>query len=139
LLDRLKDYLDKEDGKEEGKRQVLSYNFGDIEKDGFLRLYPSNSFQGSICEQLDILVLSIPLGYGKYFGRYSPNWYQYKRLGHISFVSASFGVIETHPIEFGRVSLQVPSNAIGFFYNFGLDGIIRANASAVYTQIKEIE
>lgn len=137
LLKKIRDDLNEKEKEKDKNKEVLSYQFGKIEKDGFLRLYPSNAFADSEAFQLDVLITAIPLGYGKYFGRFSPNYFEYKRLGHIAFVSASFGIIERKYIEFGRSSFSVPKGSVGFYYHLGLDGIIKANASAIY--LREVE
>lgn len=137
LLKKIREDLNEKEKEKEKNKEVLSYEFGGIEKDGFLRLYPSDSFADSEAVQLDILITAIPIGYGKYFGRFSPNYFEYKRLGHIAFVSGSFGIIERKYIEFGRSSFSIPKGCVGFYYHLGLDGIIKANASALY--LREVE
>lgn len=137
LLKKIRDDLNEKEKEKDKNKEVLSYEFGRIEKDGFLRLYPSDSFADCEAVQLDVIVTAIPLGYGKYFGKFSPNYFEYKRLGHIAFVSGSFGIIERKFIEFGRSSFTVPKGSVGFYYHLGLDGVIKANASALY--LREVE
>jgi len=107
---------------------------GRINNDGFLRLYPATNPDKFICEQLDIIVLDIPIGYGRVFGRLSPNRFPFRVIGTISFVSITQGIIKTYDLEYVRNSLEVPVNAIGFFYNLGLDGVIKAEPTAIYTK-----
>jgi len=135
LLEKLNE--DQEDKDGDGKRDVIRYQFGSIRQDGFLRFYPNASVSGYKAEQLDINVLSIPLYYGKFFGNLSPNFYRFKSLGYIAFVSSTFGILEYREIEFARMSLVVPDDCIGFFYNLGLENEIVANAWAYYTQPQE--
>ena len=131
LLNRLKDFLD---GEEKPKnRSVFKYDFGSIERDGFLRLYPFVNLAEFKAEMLDLQFLSIPTYYGKYFGEKSPNFYRFKELGYIAFVSPTFGVLSQVPLEFGRVSIPIPDDSIGFFFHLGLEGGIIANVSAFYS------
>ena len=134
LLNKLKDFLDGKDDPN-SRKSIIRYDFGSISKDGFLRLYPNLNSNGIQASYLDIQILSIPIGFGKYFGNKSPNRYRYQSLGYISFVSPSFGIMEVREIEFNRVSFVVPNDAIAFFYHLGLDGEIKANATGFY--IKE--
>lgn len=131
-LDKIKDWLDDKDKNDDTKKDLFRHDYGSIRKDGFLRLYPSGEVEGFKPVYIDLQLLSIPIGYGKYFGSLSPNFYRFKSLGHISFVSPSFGILETHEIEFSRTSLNVPENAYGFFYHLGLEDVIRANVSLFY-------
>lgn len=139
LLKKLKDNLDNpdEDRAPDGTKTVIRYNFGSISKDGFLRLYPDQNTQKLKCSYIDIQVLSIPVGYGRYFGSLSPNFYRFRSLGHISFVSPTFGIIETRQVDFSRISLECPETAYGFFYHLGLEGAILANASGFYVKIEK--
>lgn len=135
LLNKLKDALDNKDKDEDDKaKSVFRYNFGSLSKDGFRRLYPDENTSKLMCSYIDLQILSIPVGYGKYFGSLSPNFYRFKSLGYISFVTPTFGVMEVREIEFARVSMEVPENAFGFFYHLGLDGAIFANASGFYVK-----
>jgi len=134
LLKKLKDFLDGKDDPN-SRKSIIRYDFGSISKDGFLRLYPNLNSNGIQASYLDIQILSIPIGFGKYFGNKSPNRYRYQSLGYISFVSPSFGIMEVREIEFNRVSFIVPNDAIAFFYHLGLDGEIKANVTGFY--IKE--
>lgn len=131
LLNRLKDFLDGEEKPE--NRSIFKYDFGSIEFDGFLRLYPFVNLAEFKAEMLDLQFLSIPTYYGKYFGTKSPNFYRFKELGYIAFVSPTFGILSQVPLEFGRVSIPIPDNSIGFFFHLGLEGGIVANVSAFYS------
>ena len=139
LLNGLKDNVDK-DNKEKDKnnKEISRYDFGSIRYDGYLRIYPSTGSNEREAAYIDLQLLSIPVHYGKYFGKQSPNFYRFKSLGYISFVSPSFGTIETIEIKFSRMSLNVPANASGFFYHLGLEGDIIANVSAFYVKAKQL-
>lgn len=132
FLEKLKDYLEDKDKEDDTKKALFKHDYGSIRKDGFLRLYPIGEIDGFKPVYVDLQLLSIPIGYGKYFGQLSPNFYRFKSLGYISFVSSSFGILETREIEFSRTSLNVPDNAYGFFYHLGLEDAIRANVSLFY-------
>ena len=146
LSDLLKKKNDEENKKEKEKKEsqdTIRYEFGSIEKDGFLRLYPDSNLLKYVAQQLDISFVVIPPYLGKYFGKFSPNYYRHKptsnlisSLGYISFVSPTFGVLSTHHLEFRRTSIKVPENSIGFYYHLGLDGALIANAFAFYTKPK---
>ena len=135
ILDAIKDVLDgiRKD-RDDGNKQISRHSFGSISRDGYLRLYPEVSLSEKKAVYLDLIFLSIPVGYGKYFGNKSPNYYRFKSLGHIAFTSPTFGIMEVHPLEFSRISLQVPENATGFYYHIGLEGSIVANCSAYYRE-----
>lgn len=128
----IKDWLDDKNKDDRTKKTLFVHNYGSVRKDGFLRLYPSGEANGFEPVYIDLQLLSIPIGYGKYFGDLSPNFYKFKPLGYISFVSPSFGTLETVEIEFTRTSINVPENAFGFFYHLGLENVIRANVSLFY-------
>ena len=132
FLDELKDWLEDNLGDDDKKKSLFIHNYGSVRRDGFLRLYPTGEVEGFKPVYLDLQLLAIPVGYGKYFGNLSPNFYRFKSLGYISFVSPSFGILETRQIEFNRTSLNVPDNAYGFFYHLGLENQIRANVSLFY-------
>jgi len=132
ILDKIRDWIEDRDKDNDKKKSLYRHDYGSIRKDGFLRLYPSGEQNGFSPQYVDLQLLSIPISYGKYFGNLSPNFYRFKSLGHISFVSPSFGVLSTHELEFSRISLTVPDNAFGFFYHLGLDDTIRANVSLFY-------
>lgn len=138
-IESIKDLLDKinedtEDKDKDRKKDIYRYEFGSIRKDGFLRLYPTTESNSYKAEQIDINLLSIPVYYGKYFGQNSPNFYRFKALGYIAFVSPTLGIIEYKQIEFSRMSLVVPNDCIGFFYHLGLENEIVANVWGYYTQ-----
>lgn len=120
------------DKEKEDSETVVRYEFGRATKDGFLRLYPQNNPERFKLSYLDISVNSIPSSQGRFFGNNSPNRFIYKSLGYISFVSPTFGVLQTTEIEFYRTSIIAPENSFGFFYHFGLDGVLSANISGYY-------
>ena len=132
ILDKIRDWIEDRDKDNDKKKSLYRHDYGSVRKDGFLRLYPNGEHNGFSPQYIDLQLLSIPISYGKYFGELSPNFYRFKSLGHISFVSPSFGVLSTHELEFSRISLNVPDNAFGFFYHLGLDDTIRANVSLFY-------
>ena len=146
LSDLLNKKNEEENKKEKEKKEnqdTIRYEFGSIQKDGFLRLYPDSNLSKYVAQQLDISFVIIPSYLGKYFGKFSPNYYRYKptsnlisSLGYISFVSPTFGILSTHHLEFRRSSIKVPENSIGFYYHLGLDGVLTANAFAFYTKHK---
>lgn len=130
--------LEKKKEKEKDEEKTVSeYDFGRVEKDGFLRLYPDENLAKQELSYLDVQVENVPAYTGKYFGQLSPHYYRYKSLGYISFVSPTFGILETRQIDFRRLSLNPPENAFGFFYHFGLDGILKANLTGFYTKKEE--
>lgn len=149
-IEALSDLLNKKNNEENKKEKekkesqdTIRYEFGSIQKDGFLRLYPDSNLVKYVAQQLDISFITIPSYLGKYFGKFSPNYYRHKptsnlisSLGYISFVSPTFGVLSTHHLEFRRTSIKVPENSIGFYYHLGLDGALTANAFAFYTKPK---
>ena len=149
-IEALSDLLNKKNAEENKKEKekketqdTIRYEFGSIRTDGFLRLYPDNNSLKYVAQQLDISFVTIPSYLGKYFGKFSPNYYRYKpasnlisSLGYISFVSPTFGILSTHHLEFRRSSIKVPENSIGFYYHLGLDGALAANAFAFYTKPK---
>ena len=149
-LEALSDLLNKKNAEENKKEKekkesqdTIRYEFGSIQKDGFLRLYPDSNLLKYVAQQLDISFVVIPPYLGKYFGKFSPNYYRHKptsnlisSLGYIYFVSPTFGVLSTHHLEFRRTSIKVPENSIGFYYHLGLDGALTANAFAFYTKPK---
>lgn len=137
LLDKIKDWLEDKDKDDDTKKDLYVHTYGSIRKDGFLRLYPQGTENGFKPVYIDLQLLSIPVGFGKYFGTLSPNFYRFQSLGHISFVSPSFGILSTHEIEFTRTSMTVPDNAYGFFYHLGLEDVIRANVSLFYLKSAE--
>ena len=149
-IEALSDLLNRKNAEENKKQKekkenqdTVRYEFGSIQRDGFLRLYPDSNLVGYVAQQLDISFITIPPYLGKYFGNFSPNYYRHKpasnlisSLGYISFVSPTFGIMSTHHLEFRRSSIKVPENSIGFYYHLGLDGALTANAFAFYTKPK---
>ena len=143
LLNKKNDEENKKEKEKKDKQDTIRYQFGSIERDGFLRLYPDSNTLKYVAQQLDISFITIPSYLGKYFGKFSPNYYRHKptsnlisSLGYISFVSPTFGIMSTHHLEFRRSSIKVPENSIGFYYHLGLDGALTANAFAFYTKPK---
>lgn len=133
VLDLIGKILDDLNPKNRDKyKSTFLYQYGSISNDGFLRFYGDVSNDGFEAIYLDILFTDIPSGYGKFFGELSPNRYIYNRLGHIAFVSPSLGVMEVRELEFPRQSFSIPKDSIGFFYNLGLNGSVKANASCIY-------
>lgn len=128
------DELEKEEEEEKEEDTVLKYDFGKVEKDGFIKLYPADNADKVKLSYIDLQVIDLPSYLGKYFGQNSPHYYRYKSLGYISYVSPTFGILETRQVEFKRLSLYPPENAMGFFYHFGLNGNIRANITGFYTK-----
>jgi len=137
LLKALADALDDEDDEDKDAIELSTLNIGTVRRDGFLRLYPSDNTAGLEALFVDFQISNIPKGYGRFFGKDSPNRFEFRRLGHIAFVSPSFGVINVTNLEFVRQSLTVPLGAIGFFYHFGLDGLIESNVTAFYQKKKK--
>jgi len=138
LLDKIKDRLDDDKKDKDDRNKTISrHSFGSIKEDGYLRLYPSSNLSDKRAIYLDLQFQAIPVGYGKYFGKLSPNYYRFKSLGYIAFTSPTFGVMDVKELEFSRVSLEIPENASGFYYHLGLDGAIIANISAYYREIEE--
>ena len=149
-IEALSDLLNKKNAEENKKEKekkenqdTIRYEFGSIQRDGFLRLYPDSNLVKYVAQQLDISFITIPPYLGKYFGKFSPNYYRYKptsnlisSLGYISFVSPTFGILSTHHLEFRRTSIKVPENSIGFYYHLGLNGALTANAFVFYTKPK---
>jgi hypothetical protein len=138
-LKALADALDDEDDEDEDAIELSSLDIGTVRRDGFLRLYPSDNTAKLEALFVDFQIKNIPKGYGRFFGKDSPNRFEFRRLGHIAFVSGTFGVINVTNLEFPRTSLTVPLGAIGFFYHFGLDGIIESSVTAFYQKkIKKV-
>lgn len=117
----------------DGKPERVRFTYGLLRRDGYLNLYPqdNNEWEGIY---LDILVEDIPPAYGKYFGSKSPNYYEYRRLGHIVFVSPTFTSFGFTELRFRRNCIPIPSGAIGFAYHLGLDGAVSAVAIGYYNK-----
>ena len=118
-------------------KKVIRYDFGSANRDGFIKLYPESNPDGFEATFVDVQIFNIPSGSGKYFGEKSPHYYKYKSLGQVHFVSPTFGILESREIDFARLSLNVPDNCFGFFYHFGLDGIVSANLSGFYAKTEK--
>lgn len=127
------------DKEKDDAEKVIRYDFGSANKDGFIKLYPESNPDRFKATFIDLQIFNIPIGYGKYFGEKSPHLYKYQSLGQIHFVSPTFGILESREVDFVRLSLNVPDNCFGFFYHFGLNGIISANLSGFYTKTEQQE
>jgi hypothetical protein len=115
-----------------GNKTTFRYDYGSIQRDGFIQLYPSPPPPEVQALYLDIRFTSVPIGKGKLFGDKSPHRYKYETLGSIRFVSDTFGVLRIHELEHIRNSIEIPELAFGFFYHLGLDGVSMANASGYF-------
>lgn len=131
IIDLLNKLLDK------GNKTSLRYDFGNLHNDGFVRLLPEPPDTDLQCIYLDLIATEIKPARGKVFGSLSPNYFKYEPLGRVEFVSRTFGILETHDVSFQRVSLAVPELAYGFYYHFGLDGVIKFNASGFYLKTEK--
>ena len=128
----------KESKKEEDDaKKVIRYDFGSANRDGFIKLYPDSNPDSYEATFVDVQIFNIPIGSGKYFGDKSPHFYKYRSLGQIHFVSPTFGILESREVDFARLSLNIPDNCFGFFYHFGLNGLINANLSAFYSKTEK--
>lgn len=132
LWRKLKEFLDEWEKNRPKKRDITRQTYGQILGDGALDFFAPNSKTVEAI-QLDIIVTSIPVGYGKYFGDLSPNRYRYRELGYVAFYSVNQGILETHSIQFKRTTLEIPKLAVGFIYHFGLDEQIQAFAFATFS------
>lgn len=135
LADALKailDFLKEIEDKDPSKKAIKSRDLGAIEKDGFLRLYPSVRGD-SIAINLDLRFYSIPSWKrDTILGNKSPN--RYHNLGRILFVSETLGIINEIELVYTINSIPIPENAIGFYYHLGLDGIAKAYSTAFYLE-----
>jgi len=135
-LDKLRKYLNKKEKEDAANRQYFVRQYGTILRDGYLDLTPRPAPVGFKPLMLDFLCANVPSGMGRFFGAKSYNWFRYEELGSICFLSPTSGVLSIHKIEHVRTSIAIPELAIGFTYNMGLNGIIRARVSMLYTQEK---
>lgn len=117
----------------DGKPTIVRYTFGFLEGDGYINLYPdiNTKYEGIY---LDIIIENIPVGFGKEFGRRSPNRYKFRKLGWVAFVSPSFSLFNFQELEFRRNCLPIPEGAIGFYYNLGLDKVINGGAIGYFNK-----
>ena len=141
LIEAINRIQENDKSKERGEHfRLFRLNIGNVNRDGLIQI---NKFEnGNGTEKpltLEVEFTSIPQGFGRFFGQNSPNRFIYQSLGYIAFVSANYGVIETHACEFPRHSFNIPENAIGFYFHFGLIGNVRANLSAIIQQEIETE
>lgn len=120
LWEKLREFLNEWDKNRPKKRDTIRQTYGKLVGDGALDFFPSDN-QKYQAIQLDVVIINIPIGFGRYFGSFSPHRYRYKELGYISFYSTTQGILETHSIQFRRTSLQIPKLAVGFIYHLGLD------------------
>ena len=135
-LDKLRKYLNKKEKEDEANRRYFIRQYGTILRDGYLDLTPRPAPVGFKPLMLDFLCSNVPSGMGRFFGVKSYNWFRYQELGSICFLSPTSGVLSIHKIEHVRTSIAIPELAIGFTYNMGLNGVIRARVSMLYTQEK---
>lgn len=118
-------------------KSSFSYNFGNLKGDGFCKLYsepPNPNISGLY---LDLQVTTVKTGSSRVLGSKSPNYFYREPIGYIHFVSPTFGVLSSHEIRFIRTSIPIDPLAYGFFYNFGLDEVNRANATGFYLKQEE--
>ncbi len=136
----IEDLLKDKENKDEDKDKKLSiYSFGRISRDGYFDLYPSGSTIERECLYIELELMDIPGAYGRFFGRRSPNYFRFFDLGYISFVTPTYGILETHRIRFGRVAFIPPEYATGFYYHLGLNGVIKANCVGFYADPQPVE
>ena len=132
LFKKIAEDLDEKEKLKPKNRDIVRQTYGQIKGDGALDFFPNNNTKFEPI-QLDIIIVAIPIGFGKYFGSFSPHRYRYKELGYISFYSVNQGILETHSIQFKRTTLQIPPLAIGFIYHLGLDEQIRGFAFGTFS------
>ena len=136
IFEQLRKYLNKKEQEDDAKKRYLIRQYGTILRDGYLDITPRPAPIGFDPIMLDFLCSNIPNGLGRFFGNKSYNWFRYTELGTICFLSPTLGVLSVHKIEHVRTSIAIPELAVGFTYNMGLNGIIRARVSMLYTQEK---
>jgi hypothetical protein len=120
-----------------GNKSSFSYDFGNLRFDGFIRIQSEPPTSNISPLHLDLQVTAVKVGISRIFGEKSPNYYYREPVGYIHFVSPTFGVLSSHQIRFNRTSIPIPPLAYGFFYNLGLDGTNRANATGFYLKQEE--
>lgn len=128
----LKEFLDDWKRNRPKNRDIVRQTYGQILGDGALDFFPNNNTKFKAI-QLDVIITSIPIGFGKFFGSLSPSRYRYKELGYIAFYSVTQGVLEVHSIQFKRTSYQIPELAIGFIYHLGLNNQVRGYAFGTFS------
>ena len=132
LWGKLKEFLDEWEKNRPKKRDVVRQTYGQLIGDGALDFFPVNN-QKYQSIQLDVVITTIPIGFGKFFGSFSPHRYRYKELGYIAFYSTTQGILEVRTLEFKRTSLQIPKLAVGFIYHLGLDDQIKGYAFGTFS------
>ena len=132
LWEKLREFLNEWEKNRPKKRDTVRQTYGQLIGDGALDFFPSNN-QKYQSIQLDIVITTIPIGFGKYFGSFSPHRYRYKELGYIAFYSSTQGVLEVRSLEFKRTSLQIPKLAVGFIYHLGLNDQIKGYAFGTFS------
>lgn len=132
LLKKLAEDLDEKEKLKPKNRDIVRQTYGQIKGDGAIDFFPDNNTKFEPI-QIDIIIVFVPAGYGKYFGSFSPHRYRYRELGYISFYSVNQGILETHSIQFKRTTLQIPPLAIGFIYHLGLDEQVRGFAFGTFS------
>ena len=132
LWDKLKEFLDEWEKNRPSKRDIVRQTYGQILGDGAIDFFPNNNIKFQSI-QLDVVITSIPIGYGRYFGSLSPSRYRFRELGYIAFYSANQGILKTHSIQFKRTSYQIPELAVGFIYHLGLDEQIKGFAFGTFS------
>ena len=137
IFEKLREYLNKKEKEDDAKKQYLIRQYGTISGDGYLDIVPRPSLDGFNPLMLDFLCSNVPSGIGRFFGLKSYNWFRYQELGSICFLSPTFGVLSIHKIEHVRTSIAIPDLAVGFTYNLGLNKVIKARASLLYTREKQ--
>jgi len=136
LFDKLREYLNQKEREEAAKKEYFIRQFGIIRKDGYLDITPRPAPVGFKPLMLDFRCSQVPNAMGRFFGKDSYNWFRYQELGSICFLSPTSGVLSVHKIEHVRTSIAIPELAIGFTFNLGLNGVIRARVSMLYTEEK---
>jgi hypothetical protein len=118
-------------------KSSFRYDFGNLRYDGFVRLQSEPPAANITPLYLDLQVTNVKVGASRIFGEKSPNYYNREPIGYIHFVSPTFGVLSSHEIRFTRTSIPIPPLSYGFFYNLGLDGVNRVNATGFYLKQEE--
>ena len=132
LWEKLRNFLNEWEKNRPKKRDTVRQTYGRLVGDGALDFFPSSNQQYQSI-QLDIVITTIPIGFGKFFGSFSPHRYRYKELGYIAFYSTTQGILEVHSVQFKRTSLQIPKLAVGFIYHLGLDEQIEGHAFGTFS------
>lgn len=132
LWEKLKEFLNEWEKNRPKKRDTIRQTYGQLVGDGALDFFPSNN-QRYQSVQLDIVITTIPIGFGKYFGSFSPHRYRYKELGYIAFYSTTQGILELRTLEFKRTTLEIPKLAVGFIYHLGLNDRIKGYAFGTFS------